>query len=518
MVNDAIELLLRLNGILAAAILAVLILRGPVRRAFGARVAYGLWLVAPFAAAMCFVPGRLVHVVLDAPLNAGVPAMPSDQSWLLWAWAAGALVSLLILAQRQARFTRALGRLHPRLDLGARVLRADSASHGPAVLGVLNPIIVTPADFDQRVDEEERRIVLAHERAHLAQGDPWINAAVLAVQCLAWFNPFAHLGARALRIDQELACDAAVLAQGEGVRRRYAEAMLKTHLAAAAPLGCAWPASDLTAFKERIAMLKRTLPSRTQRLIGVSAVALATAGAAAAAWAAQPARVVTTVAPAEVQASAPPAARSTALIEAHDDALRGGEDAPRTRRLIIADGDDLTPEEEAAIRAELDRAREQVERARIEVREAVRDVRIQEMSAEERTRIRTELDRARDEVRRARIIERNAVRDVRVRRLTDAEEAQIREALRGAERALAESQVERERALAAAREALRDAEVDIAAARAVERRMPEVRAEIRAARAEVAREAARARASGDLRRAEDLERAERALEGAADER
>lgn len=39
-------------------------------------------------------------------------------------------------------------------------------------------------------------------------------------------------------------------------------------------------------------MLKRTLPNRTQRILGVSAIAIVAAGVCAAAWAAQPAQVV----------------------------------------------------------------------------------------------------------------------------------------------------------------------------------------------------------------------------------
>src|SRR6185295_15642644 len=140
--------------------------------------------------------------------------------------------------------------------------------------------------------------------AHLAQGDPLINALVVSLQCANWFNPFVLIGARALRLDQELAADAAVLATA--ARRPYAEAILKTQIMVGAPLGAAWPPNSAHSLKERIAMLKRTLPNRTQRVLGVSAIAIVAAGVCAAAWAAQPAQVVIAKSPHIARADAAP--------------------------------------------------------------------------------------------------------------------------------------------------------------------------------------------------------------------
>ena len=50
MVAELPSLLMRVNLALGAAILLVLVLRGPVRKMLGARTAYGLWLIAPLAA------------------------------------------------------------------------------------------------------------------------------------------------------------------------------------------------------------------------------------------------------------------------------------------------------------------------------------------------------------------------------------------------------------------------------------------------------------------------------------
>ena len=80
------------------------------------------------------------------------------------------------------------------------------------MLGFLRPRIVTPDGFLTHFTPREQAAILAHERAHLARQDARINALAALLRCLCWFNPLMHLGARWLRIDQELACDASGVA------------------------------------------------------------------------------------------------------------------------------------------------------------------------------------------------------------------------------------------------------------------------------------------------------------------
>lgn len=538
MASEWIDLLVRANLALAAGVAVVMALRPLARRFFGARIAYALWLLPLAAAAMCFTPQRVEHVVLEpasAPIGSAVPAAAVEVAaaqppYLLWAWIGGALLSVLILAMRQARFTLALGRLHKRDDLGRHVRGTESSEHGPAVIGVLRPIIVTPADFESRFDAEERRIVLAHERAHMAQGDPWINVLVVVLQCVNWFNPFVHIGARALRVDQELACDAAVLAQSDGIRRRYAEAMLKTHIAASAPIGCAWPPSNLNALKERIAMLKRNLPSRTQTLLGGAAVIAVTAGVAAAAWAAQPTRIVTTLA-------APPAANTESYeqlaslesleslaaleglaslesLEALED-LEGAdvdidvdldidideEDLQSGQARVVRDGvvvryEDLTPEERAEIRRSLEEARVQVREAREQAREARDQARVHLM--EERNRERQVHDEADREAR---------------RQAHEADREARQAALEANREARAEAAAARAEAMAELREDMAEMHRELASL-APEHRA-QARSALREAHQEIAAELEAARRRGDTDEIEALAIAERAVRDAA---
>ena len=308
MASELILFLAKANLALAAAVLLVLALRKPVRAAFGARSAYALWLIAPLSILALLIPARTITlpyqptpapVVANAPPQAAavieapraperLRRLPVGES-LFGLWIVVALGGLVIQAERQRRFVRSLGAL----SASDGLLWSDRPGVGPAVIGALSPRVVLPADFAERFTPQEQALILAHERNHLAVGDAQINAVVTGLQCLFWFNPFVHLGAAVLRIDQEIACDAAVLARHPKTRRAYGEAMLKTQLAACAPpLGCHWPASANTQLKERFILLARHHSSRGRHLAGAAAVTVLSLSAGVAAWAAQPAQVV----------------------------------------------------------------------------------------------------------------------------------------------------------------------------------------------------------------------------------
>ncbi|MGD2132393.1 MAG: M56 family metallopeptidase, partial [Maricaulaceae bacterium] len=262
------ELLLALgeaNLAAAAAVCLALTLRRPARRLFGATAAYALWALVPAAMAATLLPARVVSIgeptaigggawngALEATAAFGSTATgPTLLAAALALWILGAVGMAALLASQQMRFLADI----------------DRGVAGPAVLGFLSPRMVTPADFEARFEPEERELVLAHERVHLDRFDAQANALTAILRCVCWFNPFVHWGAHAMRLDQELACDAAVIARHPEARRRYAEALLKTQLAVRPlPIGCTWPAGTRHPLTERIAMLKRSLPSLPRRL------------------------------------------------------------------------------------------------------------------------------------------------------------------------------------------------------------------------------------------------------------
>ena len=340
---DFLLLLGRLNLAVGAAIVAVYLLRRPLRMQFGAPIAYAIWLLVPMAGIASvmpqavvppvahFVPVHYAAVPISALRQIAHPALriaerlvgqstlahpvmvgtlvsshgTADTAMLLFlAWALGAVSMALHLARLQARF-------HAAVQLGVA---------GPAVLGMLRPRIVMPDAFQEHFTVAEQAAVLAHEHVHLARQDARINALAALLRCLCWFNPLVHLGVASLRIDQELACDATAVA-GPVSRRDYANALLKSHvMVTALPLGCNWPGSQHP-LVERVALLKRKPPNTARRVVGTAFVVLAATFAGLGAWAVQPAAPAAFVAGAHGNQVAPAKAMTLAMMSAPMPAL-----------------------------------------------------------------------------------------------------------------------------------------------------------------------------------------------------
>ena len=231
MAIEFLAILGRANLVLTLVGLVMLALRAPLRRGFGPQRAYTIWLVAPFA---------LVGGVMPAPRGSGpqhlleaagrsvqtlLSKTPSVQEMLVTAWFVGVFLSLMLVAQRHVRFMADI--------------RAGRA--GPAIIGVIRPRLVTPSDFKAQFAPRVQSLIRAHERVHMERNDARWNALAALLQALFWFNPIVHLAVRAMKLDQELACDAMVIERFPQDRRIYAQALLSAQdLGAMSPLGCHW--------------------------------------------------------------------------------------------------------------------------------------------------------------------------------------------------------------------------------------------------------------------------------------
>lgn len=311
MAADILKALLIANLAAAAAIMVVLILRAPMRRWLGPNAAYGLWLAVPFAAIATLVPGAPKVVDLPKVATASVaepvtavrtaasPAIAHLSApafaWpvlILALWIAGALALAAVIVIRQRRALKMLGRMQHQVGDPPEVYRA-TGSDGPAIVGAVRPRIILPANFEERFEAHERQVIIAHETEHLIRGDVAVNAVCAGLACLNWFNPLVHLAGFAIRVDQELACDASVVARYPSQRRTYGLALLKTQLAGLPlPLGCYWPGRSHQLIRERLQTLALNTPGALRRITGVGFVVSFAMSATVAAWAANPRPVV----------------------------------------------------------------------------------------------------------------------------------------------------------------------------------------------------------------------------------
>jgi TonB family protein len=299
MIAELLVALMKTTLATSAAVLLVLALRKVLMAKFGAGTAYAAWALVPVAFIAVLLPApKIVAVSVATFTQVGalqaVTALPvhAPLPWreiLVALWMLGTLATLALFGWQQRRFQRALAGSAKRND-GVRI--ANGSEGLPAVIGLLRPKIVLPFDFESRYDAAERELILCHERIHVSRCDLQANAIAAALRALFWFNPLMVYATRRFRRDQELACDARVIARHPQQRRSYADAMLKTHMnISTLPLACQWQASN--PLKERIAMLKQPARKPLHSIAGAALVSLLLIGGGYAAWAAQPAKIAT---------------------------------------------------------------------------------------------------------------------------------------------------------------------------------------------------------------------------------
>lgn len=290
------ESLLRVLLGVTVGLVAVLVLRRPARRIFGAGAAFTLWLLPVVSVLAPLLPGKVASMAMaalpgfwvspDAATALASGSMPFDWPQACIAmWLAGAVVALLRLGVHYVRllgglrgapaaWTRALEQACPGFDI--RRLREHAA--GPAVLWALpRSLVLLPADFAERFDNEATlELVLRHEITHARRGDAWWSLAMEVASALLWFHPLAWLARPRFRLDQELACDAASLRASPESTAGYARALVDSVATQPAPALIPWLAEPQ--LKERIAMISRVQAGALRRRAGFLAVAALLAG------------------------------------------------------------------------------------------------------------------------------------------------------------------------------------------------------------------------------------------------
>ena len=156
----------------------------------------------------------------------------------------GGFVSLLLVAGVRWlrciwRLTRAptidapelqdmLARLSRQLKVRCQVrLQITSSRVGPAVMGVVRPLIVLPEAVVRDKAPPDLEAMLAHELIHVRRGDLWLGLLQVVAKAVWWFHPLVHWVSRQSTSEAERCCDEEVIGELACDPRRYACTLLE---------------------------------------------------------------------------------------------------------------------------------------------------------------------------------------------------------------------------------------------------------------------------------------------------
>ena len=173
----------------------------------------------------------------DPERTAGSPPI------LVAIWAAGVVLALLVTGYRWLRclwqlwrtpavqapaLDALLSKLARQLKVRRRVrLLITSSRIGPAVIGLLRPVIVLPEIVVRDKPPEELEAILAHELIHVRRGDLWLGLLQVCAKAVWWFYPLVWWVNRWSTREAERCCDEEVIGELGCDPKRYARSLLE---------------------------------------------------------------------------------------------------------------------------------------------------------------------------------------------------------------------------------------------------------------------------------------------------
>lgn len=215
---------------------------------------------------LVLLPGWSISAAPGLP---GPERLPDVLPWILPLGTAAALLRLLVSSVQLRNWIRSSTFLEHCPTAGGRAIeiRVLPELRSPCAAGIRRPVILVPSDWST-TSRLHRDMVLAHEIAHHRRRDPLWRLLASITCALHWFNPLVWWLARRQAFHAELACDAAVIANGAPVDR-YAHLLCDLAMPEAPPLATAMGGSALG---KRVVHLTRPsgrLPRWSVGLIGV---------------------------------------------------------------------------------------------------------------------------------------------------------------------------------------------------------------------------------------------------------
>ncbi|MDE7183399.1 MAG: M56 family metallopeptidase, partial [Lachnospiraceae bacterium] len=152
------------------------------------------------------------------------------QKILAVVWGAGVCVLAAGAIRSSVKLQRRLKDAEPfdgdaiSAEVNTRIKTADGLET-PFLWGIFEPVIYLP----RRIDENERKYIVAHENFHRKRRDYIVKPLFFIITVIHWFNPFVWAAYFLFVRDMEISCDEAVIAAADkDIRKEYAARILKS--------------------------------------------------------------------------------------------------------------------------------------------------------------------------------------------------------------------------------------------------------------------------------------------------
>jgi beta-lactamase regulating signal transducer with metallopeptidase domain len=182
-----------------------------------------------------------IRTARSVPARAMSPT-PVGYSWIIKAWLLGAAMFFAATVLRYLRFRSWINRqteveatdiesqvltLAKKLRLRRKIrVNVVDAEFGPAVVGLVRPMIVLPNSIVAGNTAEELEPILGHELIHLRRGDIYWSVLQVVACSLMWFHPLVWLASRNVTRETEKCCDEETIANFQCDRANYARVLV----------------------------------------------------------------------------------------------------------------------------------------------------------------------------------------------------------------------------------------------------------------------------------------------------
>ena len=223
-----IDWIIAQQGMLSVTLTLLIFTEHFLTQKLGASLTYKLWILVPVCLLLNNIPMSIVAIPSNDFSRYVVGITPTlttrDAAPLFITWGIGVCVITAYILVHHLTTWASIGK---RRAVHTNAYYSSKATT-PMLFGFIAPKILLPFSFKSTFSSAQQALVLEHENVHRKHYDHLLNTIALTVAILFWFNPLVWFALKSFRINQELACDNAVLKnKTENEKLTYAKALVQ---------------------------------------------------------------------------------------------------------------------------------------------------------------------------------------------------------------------------------------------------------------------------------------------------